>query len=73
MCAQYSWDLILVIFFSQMQESVQVCMYKCESMKGNLCETVGFPLVTCSNERESVASDPFFVFVEVLKVVSAKQ
>lgn len=55
-----------------MQEGVQVCMYKYESMKGNLCETVSFPLATSGNERESVASNPFFS-LEALKVVSASQ
>lgn len=47
-------------------------MYKCESMKGNLCETVSFPLATCGNERESVVSNPVF-FLKALKVVSASQ
>lgn len=77
MYAQYSWDLILVgfFFFFQTQESVQVCMYKCESMKGNFCETVSFPLAPCGNERESVVSDPFlgFFFLEALKVQSANK
>lgn len=59
--------------FFQTQESIQVCIYKCENMKVNWWETVSFSLAVCSNGGKNLWCLTHFFFLQALTVVSANK